>query len=77
MDILRLTFDFPLPDASLFERSRLITHIDTPSGEFANALEAAGLKFTTAHEIIAEHTPVVAPKKRGRRPRVVAVQQAA
>lgn len=72
-DILRLTFDFPLPASDLFERSRLITSIATPVAEFSASMQEHGLKFDLTHEIIAEHPPVAAPKKRGRKPRVVAV----
>ena len=76
-DILRLTFDFPLPNADLFERARITINIGAPSKVFEETLEAEGVKFTSSHEIIPEHAVAPTPKKRGRKPRVVVVPQAA
>jgi len=76
-DILRLTFDFPLPAMDLFERSALITSVSVPVAAFSASMQGSGMKFDLSHEIIPEHAVAPAPKKRVRKPRVVAVQQAA
>lgn len=75
-DILRLTMDFALP-ADLFERSELITRIGGPINELSAVLgKVTGKELAITHAIVGDE-PVVAPKKRGRKPRVAAVQQAA